>query len=82
MSLERKEEKENAINMFNCIAQIDVGQYRLLGNNCRHYVIAVATYLREYPECREEDWSNFEYKMQEMLLKDYNDFHKLVEFTL
>ena len=82
LSLERKEEKENAINMFNCIAQIDVGEYQLMENNCRNYVITVATYLREYPEFRGEDWSKFEYKMQELLSEDHFNFHNLAEYAL
>ena len=82
LSLERKEEKENAINMFNCIAQIDVGEYQLMENNCRNYVITVATYLREYPEFRGEDWSKFEYKMQELLSEDHYNFHNLAEYAL
>ena len=82
LSLEKKEEKENAINMFNCIAQIDVGEYQLMENNCRNYVITVATYLREYPEFRGEDWSKFEYKMQELLSEDHYNFHNLAEYAL
>ena len=71
LPLATQEEKENAINMFTFIADIDIGDYQPMENNCRNYVITVATYLSEYPEMKGEDWSAFENEMQQLLSSDH-----------
>ena len=71
LPLTTQEEKENAMNMFTFIAEMDIGNYHPMENNCRNYVIAVATYLNDYPEMNEEDWSAFENKMQHLLSSDH-----------
>ena len=79
LSLKSREEKENAMNMFNMIKQIDPGKYRLLGNNCRSYVITVATFLRnELREFSGENWSEFEFKMVKLLSEDAQKFKEFV----
>ena len=82
LPLTTKEEKENAINMFIYIAQLNLDDYQLMENNCRNHVITVASYLSEYPEMKGEDWSEFEFKMQRMLSDDQRTFQDLKNHAL
>ena len=82
LTLTTQEERENAMNMFNFIAEMDIGDYQPMENNCRNYVIAVATYLNEYPEMKGEDWSEFEYKMQSLLSEDHEIFQDVSKYAL
>ena len=71
--------KEKAISQFEVINNIDIGKYRLMENNCRTYVIAVARLLRELPEFTSENWNTFEEKMLELLSEDQAKFKKLLD---
>ena len=77
-----KEDKENAMNTFKCITKIDIGTWQLLENNCRDYVIAVATYLREYPEMKEENWKQFKQEMEKLKEEDKQKFDSVKKFAM
>ena len=70
----KKEDQENAMNIFKYITQIDIGHWQLLENNCRDYVIAVATYLQEYPEMTNENWEKFRKDMKVLKNEDKQKF--------
>ena len=82
LALSTQEEKENAMNIFTFIAEMDIGDYLPMKNNCRNYVIVVATYLNEYPEMIGEDWSEFEYKKQSILSEDHEIFQNVSKYAL
>ena len=79
LSLRTTVEKENAINLFTHIKHIDAGDYQLMENNCRTYVITVAYVLSELPEFRSEDFSDFEQQMQTLRSEDQTKFEKCWE---
>ena len=74
LPLRTRAEKKKATKVFNEIKNIDVGNYQLMTNNCRHYVIAIATYLKDLPEFEEKQWKEFEEKMEEIMKKDNKKF--------
>ena len=74
LELLKKEDQENAMNIFKYITRIDIGHWQLLENNCRDYVIAVATYLREYPEMTNENWEKFRKDMKKLKTEDKQKF--------
>ena len=82
LPLTTKEEKENAMNMFTYIAQLNLDDYQLMENNCRNHVITVDSYQSEYPEMKGEDWSEFEFKMQSILSHDQQTFQNLKNLAL
>ena len=77
--MKTKEEKENAVNMFTCITNIDIGDDQLMENNCRNYVITIATFLKNYPEMKVDDWNDFELEMQTLLSEDNEKFQNITQ---
>jgi len=82
IKLPLKTKEENAMNIFKFIAEIDIGNYQPMENNCRNYVIAIAMYLNEYPEMRGEEMSEFEYKIQKLLSEDHVIFNDVKKYAL
>ena len=74
LPLQSRAEKQQALKVFNAIIHIEVKDYQLMTNNCRHYVIAIAAYLRKLPEFKEKIWSEFEEEMQMILKRDNQKF--------
>ena len=73
-SIQSREEKDNCKNLIKAIQRIDMGSYKLMENNCRNYVIVVATLLREFPELEPSNWNKFELEMQKLLSEDHKKF--------
>ena len=59
-----------------------MGNWKLLENNCRDYVIAVFTYLSEYPEMTEDDRNAFETKMSRLKQGDLQRFEIVKDYFL
>ena len=74
LHLRSREEKEKALQVFNAIKDIDVGEYQLMTNNCRHYVIAIAACLKNLPEFEEKQWKEFQEEIQNILVRDNEKF--------
>ncbi|CAK8698174.1 unnamed protein product [Clavelina lepadiformis] len=66
MSIAAPEEKQRARHLIEIILSVDLGDYQLLHNNCRDYVITVAKILKEEPEFTGESWFQFENDMQSL----------------
>ena len=82
LPLRSRAEKEKAIKVFNDIKDIDVGNYQVMTNNCRHYVIVIAAYLKTLSEFKEEQWKEFEEEMQKIMCKDNEKFQKCLSSCL
>ena len=72
-------ERENAVNLFKSIKHIDAGDYKLMENNCRTYVVTVVRLLSELPEFKSEDYMAFEQEMQKLQSEDQSKFEKCWE---
>ena len=69
--------KDKAKRLIKRALQIEMGDYHLKTNNCRHYIQKVFEMLNEEPECSEENKSNFE---RQMTLIEREDKQKIEEF--
>ncbi|CAK8698179.1 unnamed protein product [Clavelina lepadiformis] len=56
-------EKLRARQLIAIITSIEMGDYQLLLNDCRDYVIRIATLLRDEPEFTVGSWNDFQEKM-------------------
>ena len=74
LPLRSRAEKKQALKVFNAIKDVDVGDYQLMTNNCRHYVIAIAKYLKILPEFKDKNWREFEQEMETILERDNQKF--------
>ncbi|CAK8698175.1 unnamed protein product [Clavelina lepadiformis] len=66
MNISTSEEKQRAKQLMEIILTMDLGDYQLLHNNCRDFVIAVAKLLKEETEFTEDSWFQFESEMQSL----------------
>lgn len=73
--------RTRAIKIFEAITFLQLGDYHLLTNNCRHYVIAVASLLREMTSFKEQNWTTFKETMNAVLRKDNETFESCLSST-
>ena len=74
LPLRSRAKKQQALKVFNAIKDVDVGKYQLMTNNCRHYVIAIAAYLKTLPQFNDRNWKAFEQEIQTILNIDNQKF--------
>ena len=77
LSLVSLAEKKLAVEIFETIEKIDMGNFCMVDNNCRSYVVRVAKILNQQPLMRNKDWNMFEQQIDK-LIKD--DEKKFLEF--
>ena len=81
LSLTTKEEKEKAVNLFDSVVEIDVGDYEQTYNDCRSYVTTVAILLKQFAKTK-DNWKAFKIKMKELVSEDQYKFAELQAYIL
>ncbi|CAK8698176.1 unnamed protein product [Clavelina lepadiformis] len=66
LNISTSEGKQRAKQLMEIISTTDLGDYQLLHNNCRDFIIAVAKLLKEEAEFTEDGWFQFESEMQSL----------------
>ena len=82
LPLQKNEDKDKAKKLLKLISEIDIGDYKLMHNNCRSYVVVVATCLKTLAGISDNDWNAFEATMQKILQEDQVKFSELTRTIL
>ena len=77
LPLESQKQKIDAIEMLESLEKIDMGEFCMLSNNCRSYVIEVAKRLRS--SINDGDWKKFEKEINELQKEDKKTLEKFLK---
>ena len=69
-----KEAKERATKLITSILEMNIGEYNVKTNNCRHFIKRAFKILKKEPECIESNQIEFDQKMEDIQKKDQEKF--------